>query len=215
MDLQVGEQVLKRLEDEASRLRGLADLRTQFDDALQSLNQQAAALNAGANRLRADHQIHETERQRSVEAAQRTVADLQTRFATFSEATAAAHSAQSASLESRLMEQSDAIRTGLVQVHKQVQGLALQIDQGVKAELARSLGELRADLSTAVSTLSRQSDLLQREHTQALKHELSETSRRLEESLQAEARQLRTAAIIVGALVVVGVVVLAWLIMRV
>ena len=215
MDLQVGEQVLKRLEDEASRLRGLADLRTQFDDALQSLNQQAAALTAGADRLRVDHQTHETERQRSVDLAQRTVADLQTRFATFSEATAAARTAQAASLESRLTEQSDAIRTGLVQVHKQVQGLALQIDQGVKAELARSLGELRADLSTAVSTLSRQSDLLQREHTQALKHELSETSRRLEESLQAEARQLRTAAIIVGALVVVGVVVLAWLIMRV
>ena len=203
MDLQAGERVLDQLEHEAVRLRGLGDLRQQIDAALQTLAEHTHSIAATSTSLAAVARTSEQSRQEVFARLQEFLNGLERRLDELQ-----------AGVNAQLGKNGDAIRTGLVQIHRQVQELALQIDRGVKAELARSSGELRNDLNTAVGAVGRQVDLTAREQHQALQAGLAELRASMDSAVRALGRQIRVAAISVGAIVAVGITIVIWLLVR-
>lgn len=95
-----------------------------------------------------------------------------------------------------------------------VQELAQQIDQGVKAELGRSLGELRVELSTSMGNLTRQLDLAQREHSHALQRQFAELERSMEDTRQSQRRAIVVSATVLGALIIASALALGWILLR-
>ncbi len=203
MDLRAGERALEALEQEASRLRGIGDLRRQLDDALQRLTEQSTQLATAGDALLRSQQQSEQDRQQTLATLLQSVDTLREQFGESRD-----------QIITRLDGQVDAIRTGLAQIHRQVQELAQQIDQGVKAELGRSLGELRVELSTSMGNLTRQLDLAQREHTHAMQWQFAELERSMEDTRQAQRRAVLTSTAVLGGLVIASALALGLILLR-
>jgi hypothetical protein len=203
MDLLVGERVLKTLEDEANRLRGIGDLREQIDTVLTDFSTRLSELSSASQLLESLAKEGDASRQEIGSLQHKAVRDLESNLSDFQ-----------GLVKRQLQEDSDVIRAGLAEVHRQVLDLALQVDRGVKAELARSSGEFRADLNTAFGTLSREFDVSTREQRQALETALASVQGDLNKAARTVIREIRVAVLCGCGFLVSGAAILWWVLNR-
>jgi len=185
MDLAAGERLLKDLETEAARVRGLGDLREEIQKSIDRIDRAAVDLRNSSQEL---VEIHEAAR-RSLEELLRLI-------------------------PSRLDEHKGILNSGIIELLRLVQSLVGQIDSVVKAELVRASAEIRKDVGSAVGVLGRQIDVSARETNHHIKTSASAIDSAVVGAVGGLGQQIRSSLYALGGMVVLSTIIISWLISR-
>jgi phage shock protein A len=181
MNLAAGEEILKALESELPRVRGLGDVRAEIAAAKASLEAVIEALGGAIERHRDLHI-----------SIGKALTDLN-------------------QCERQLV---DAMSKGLAEINGQLRAQIDQIEDMIRREISRGIGDFRSDLGRLETTLLDQMDRAERRQRQDLEEAVFQLQSVVDDASKAHIRQIRNAVMTLGGMLVVGLLGLAWFMAR-